>query len=473
MKKAEGKLLVWVVLLAVLLTGCAGKGTEEKESVKVVLWHYYNDLQKERLDELIEEYNQSAGAEAGVEVVAYSQGSVGELSDKTRMILNNSTNQVNDMDMFLAYRDSTIQILEENPDKILDYQKYLTQEELAYYNQSYLQEGYFGEQLYILPIAKSTELLLMNQDKLEEFHGAHPDWSIEKMQTWEGLLETAQLYYEWTDGMTETLYDGQAFIGIDVLANYFIAQNHALGSSIYEYREDSVHFELQEEVIGKLFDTLYIPYTKGYYGSYGKYRSDDLRQSLLAGYIGSSSSISYFPSEEVDENSSVSAIRLGIYPYPHFEDAVKTAIQQGAGVVTLAGDERREEACVHFLKWLTQERGVEFAASLSYMPVGKEQLSRQQIDGMEQQDNSKRGMEVGMKQCTSYQMVHGFDFQKGYETRQELEDYLEHYIKAGREEFIGYLEQGMSMEEAAEAMNYASKRAAFYEGIVAIFEEAG
>ena len=71
----------------------AAKG---QEPCKIVLWHYYNDLQKESLDQIIEEYNQTEGAEKGITVEAYSQGSITELSNKMDLIVNDSTNQVGD-----------------------------------------------------------------------------------------------------------------------------------------------------------------------------------------------------------------------------------------------------------------------------------------------------------------------------------------------------------------------------------------
>lgn len=470
MKKTANLLLA--TLLICLLTGCAWKGAQQKEPVKLVLWHYYNDSQKEYLDELITEYNESAGAEAQIEVESYSQGTVNELSDKVDMALNHSTNDVTGMDMFLAYRDITIQILKENPAGLVNYKDYFTEEELGYYNEAYLREGYFGEGLYILPMVKSTELLLMNQDRLEEFWAANPIYGAKDLETWEGLEASAQAYYEWTDAMTPEIgNDGQAFIGMDVLANYFIVQNNALGSSIYSYEEDGLRFELKEDIIDRLFASFYIPYTKGYYGSYGKYRSDDLRQSLLAGYIGSSSSISYFPKTIMSGDGEEKPIQLGIYEYPYFTNGVKTAVQQGAGVTIVAGEREKEEACIHFLKWLTQEKGVELASGLSYMPVGRVELSEQQLSTIEP-ENIRKGIETGMRQCSHYKMVYGFDFETGYKLRQELTEYMTAYLQTGREEFGGYLEQGMSMEEAAEAMDYQDKKAAFYDGIVNIFKEA-
>ncbi len=88
------------------------------------------------------------------------------------------------------------------------------------------------------------------------------------MASWDGLEEMAKGYFEWTDAMTpETVGDGAPFIGIDNLANYFIAMNHAMGSHIYHYDEDGkARADLNEDYIKELFLNYYEPFTKGYYG---------------------------------------------------------------------------------------------------------------------------------------------------------------------------------------------------------------
>ena len=70
--------------------GCAGENkkaeipqaeessalTEENDSdtaMTIEFWHYYNDAQKQHLDQLVKEYNGTLGLERGVAVEAYSQ----------------------------------------------------------------------------------------------------------------------------------------------------------------------------------------------------------------------------------------------------------------------------------------------------------------------------------------------------------------------------------------------------------------
>ena len=221
----------------------------QEENMKLVFWHYYNDAQKKYLDQLIQEYNDTEGAKRHVTVEAYSQGSIGDLTNKIDLVLNGSTNDVEMANMSLAYRDMVVGVVHNNNEKLVDVGEYLTEDELARYNQAYLEEGYIGDRLYILPLAKSTELLLMNQTRLDEFLEANPQYSVSGMADWDSLEEMAEGYYKWTDDMTpDQEGDGSPFIGLDNLANYFIAMNHAMGSDIYHYdQEGKLVIDLEEE----------------------------------------------------------------------------------------------------------------------------------------------------------------------------------------------------------------------------------
>lgn len=461
------------VCLAAGLSACAVQDARqpEEETVKVVFWHYYNDIQKAPLDELIREYNATRGREKNIEVEAFSQGSVNDLIAKIDLALNKSTNELNTMNMFLGYRDIVSQILRQKDGELMDYREYMTQEELAQYNPSYLKEGEFGDGLYILPLAKSTELLLMDQTKLDEFLAANSGYGTDSLATWEGIADMARAYYEWTDAMTPDIpYDGKAFIGMDTKANYFIIQNHALGSEIYSYNEDgSVRFTLDADSIKKLWRAYYEPFTKGYYGEYGKYRNDDMKQSLLAGFVGSSSSISFFPDTAVEEDGRERPVKLGVYRYPCFEGGEKAAVQQGAGMAVVNGSDAENAACLDFIKWLTLDKGFEFSSSLGYMPAGTQDYSEQLAQT--QDEKIKAGLKEGLEQSRDYELYYGFDFENAFDVRVALEDYFNKSLAEGREEFQGYLAQGMDFEQASEAMDYEQKAESFYEGIEKIFNE--
>lgn len=463
--------------VSLALGACSGKGTadnvpavENEDGIRLVFWHYYNDAQKEYLDRLIKEYNETEGARDHVTVEAYSQGSIEDLTNKMDLVLNGSTNDVEMANMSLAYRDMVVGVVGKHGGKLVDANEYLTEDELSYYNQAYLDEGYIDGKLYILPLVKSTELLLMNQTRLDEFLEANPQYGTADLADWDSLGRMAEGYYNWTDDMTpDEQGDGKPFIGLDNLANYFIAMNHAMGSDIYHYdQEGGLVLELEEDYIKRLFLNYYIPFTKGYYGASGRYRSDDLKQSVLAGYIGSSSSVLYFPDQVADDNGDMVPIEMGAYQYPVLGGCRETAVQQGAGVVIFNRSREENRASMDFIRWLTVDRGFELASSMSYMPVGNGLVTEEQESVIE---NTKvlKGLEQGLLQSGRYQMVYGFDFENAYDVRSELNDCFSEALRQGRAQFAGYVQQGLSMEEAAEAMEYSEKAEAFYEQVKAIF----
>lgn len=461
--------------LAFGLTACGGAEpkTASAEPVTITLWHYYNDAQKDGLDEIVAEYNGTVGKEKKITVNAVGLGSVEDITMKVDTVLNGSPDNIEKPNMFLAYRDMLQEVMRgENVSftQLLDFRDYFTEEELNQYYPDFLEEGEFGEALYIMPVAKSTELLFMNQTMLDAFFEAHPEYSAEDLKTWESMAEMAKTFYEWTDEATPDVPgDGKALMGLDNFSNYFIAQNNAFGSDIYETDEDgSVTFRLEEDIIKKLFENYYIPYTKGYYGGKGKYRSDDMRQDNLYGYIGSVASVAYFPHTIYEEDGDEQEIAMGIYPYPYFEEGNKTAIQQGAGIAALCSSEAENQAVADFIKWISGEKGIDYATMLSYMPTSRESVDAADWNVIEN-ENLREAVTIGMEQVKNYAMVCGFDFEGSYETRINLEDCFREAALSGREEYLGYLASGMSAKEAEEAMMYDEKATAFYEKVLDIF----
>lgn len=457
------------------LTACGGTGqkTASGEPVTITLWHYYNDAQKDGLDEIVAEYNDTVGKEKKITVNAVGLGSVEDITTKVDAVLNGSQDNIEKPNMFLAYRDMLQEVMRgENVSsaELLDFRDYFTAEELDRYYPDFLEEGEFGESLYIMPVAKSTELLFMNQTMLDTFFEAHPEYSAKDLETWESMTEMAETFYEWTDETTPDVPgDGKALMGLDNFSNYFIAQNNALGSDIYETDENGgVTFHLEEDNIKKLFENYYIPYTKGYYGGREKYRSDDMRQDNLYGYVGSVASVAYFPNTVYGEDGGEQEIAMGIYPYPYFEGENKAAIQQGAGIAALCSSEAENQAVADFIKWVSGEKGIDYAAMLSYMPTSRESVEAADWNVIED-ENLREAVTIGMEQVKNYEMVRGFDFEGAYEVRMNLEDCFKEAVLSGREEYLGYLASGMTADEAEEAMRYDEKSTAFYEKILDLF----
>lgn len=474
--KKYGYFLAAFVFLAAMLTACGQEKAEEvteksKEVRQITLWHYFNDSQSEMLNTLIKEYNQTEGAKKQVEIVAVGQGGVNDLAAKISVILNDSTNQVDSPNLVYSYRDTIMEIIARHPDALADYSDYFTKEELEQYQENYLAEGRFEDKQYIVPMAKSTELLFMNQVEFDRFLAANPDYSAADLKTWESLAGISEAYYKWTDSLTpETPGDGKAFFGMDNFANYFIAQNNAFGSSIYEEdKNGNIAYDLNEEYITRMFLEVYIPYTKGWYLGTESRRSDDLRQMKLACYVGSLSSTLYFPETTYDEEGNGEDITLGVYSYPHFDGEDKVAIQQGAGIAMVDKTEEENKLCVEFLKWLSFDKGMVYASMLSYMPAVEKNWDAEDLSYVEN-ENVRKGIEAGMEQSRDYRTVWGLSFPGALDIRMNLDTYFASCIESGRKEYLEYEAQGMTEEEIEQYMDYEKRGKEFYQNVTAIFQ---
>ena len=76
---------VLICLAALVLAGCGSKTPlNPKNPVSLTVWHYYNGPQQAAFDTLVEEFNNTAGREKGIQVQGHSQGSVSDLESAVR-----------------------------------------------------------------------------------------------------------------------------------------------------------------------------------------------------------------------------------------------------------------------------------------------------------------------------------------------------------------------------------------------------
>lgn len=353
---------------------------ENSEKITLTLWHYYNSSTKDALDVIISEFNDTVGAEKNISIDAYSHSSVNDLATS----LVDSANKVVGMaelpDIFSAYSDTAL--LLSDMGAVANMDDYFTADELALFQQDFLNEGRFDseENLKIIPVAKSTELLFINDTDFQIFADA-TGVKLADLETWEGMAEVAEIYYNWTNDQTPDVEnDGRALFGLDSEANFMLVAAKQLGEEMYDYQGEIVSFGFSEEGAQKIWDNLMIPYIKGYYGSLGSYRSDDVKSGDLLIYSGSTSSVYYFPDTVEIGRSETYDIEGTTMAFPYFEGGEKIAVQQGAGMVVSKTDATREAAAAEFLKWFTKaEYNLDFAVSTGYIPVQNDALS---LDGV-------------------------------------------------------------------------------------------
>lgn len=348
------------ILCLIFVAFCGCGMAESKSPTTVVVWHYYNGMQKDTFDRLVNQFNETVGMEKGIVVLPESKGNVDELSEAVVESAEEKVGADNLPDIFATYMDTALLLYQK--ELLVDISEYMTEEELEEYVPAFIEEGRLVEdELEVLPVAKSTELLYMNMTDWNEFAKAT---GIQEsvLETWEGLAQAAEQYYEWSGG--------KAFFGRDAFANYMIVGSRQLGTPIFEVTDNEVTVCLDEEVMRRLWDCYAVPYLKGYYGAYGRFRSDDVKTGDLIACVGSTSSVTYYPAEVTREDGSTYAIEAKVYALPNFAGTKPCAVQQGAGMAVIRSDEKKERAAVEFLKWFTDvEQNTAFCVESGYFPV--------------------------------------------------------------------------------------------------------
>ena len=483
MKRFEKGL--WAALLAgvMALSACSGPGASSAEGqegplnpdkpVTITVWTYYNGDQLSAFNALVEEFNTTVGREQGITVESFSQGSVSDLETNVLAAAQGKVGAGQVPNIFAAYADTAYAV--DQMGLAADLSPYLSQEEQAAYVDSYIDEGRFSGDgsVKIFPIAKSTEVFMLNTtdwDKFAQATGAeYADFA-----TIEGLTATAQAYYEWTDSLTPQANDGKAFFGRDAMANYFLIGSMQLGHEIFSVQDGKMTLDFDRDTMRILWDNYYVPFVKGYFAASGRFRSDDIKTGHIIALVGSSSGATFFPEQVIVSDTESYPIGTMTFASPQFAQGGSYAVQQGAGMVVTQGSEAEVYASVQFLKWFTQdERNITFSINSGYMPVTK---SANSMDAIRAAQGSitpimEQILTAAVGTVNQDKLYTPRAFQGGTEARSILEYSMSDLAAADRASVVEGLAQGQSLEEAAAQFVSDEHFNAWYEDTLAKLEK--
>ena len=349
MKKFAKRAISLLCAMA-LAVGCAGCSGAQKtaEVTQIMIWTYYNGDQLESFNQLVETFNDTVGKEKNIRVETESQGSVNDLEASVMDSAEGKVGAAALPNIFSAYSDTAYAV--DQMGLLVDLSQYLTADEQAQFIEGYRTEGDFdgSGSMKIFPVAKSTELLFLNDTDWQPFAAA-TGASYEDLSTVESLVQTAEMYYNWTDAQTEAPDDGRALFGRDAMANYLIVGARQLGDEIFAVQDGQMTVNFPEEVARKLWDNYYVPFVKGWFSATGRFRSDDIKTGNILGYVGSCSSATFFPKQVATDDTQSHDIKMKVLPCPKFADGEDVAVQQGAGMVVTTGTDAQVQASVEFL----------------------------------------------------------------------------------------------------------------------------
>ena len=401
--KKQIKSLLCGLCAAALALGCAGcsgsAGSEVPAKVTdITVWTYYNGDQLESFNSLVNQFNETVGAQKGIKVSTESQGSVNDLETSVMDSAEGKVGAAAMPNIFSAYADTAYAL--DQMGMVMNLAPYLTEEEKAQFVEGYLSEGDFGEDdsIKIFPVAKSTELLFLNDTDWQAFADA-AGVRCEDLATMEGLTAAAEKYYNWTDAQTAAPDDGKALFGRDAMANYMLVGAQQLGDTIFAVKDGRMTVNFERDVARRLWDNYYVPFVRGWFAATGRFRSDDIKTGNVLGYVGSSSSATFFPTRVTNDANQSHEISLKTLPAPQFEGGEAVAVQQGAGMVVTAAKEEEVKASVEFLKWFVRaENNIAFSVGSGYLPVTRKANDMQEIlaSGLTLDDNMQQTLAVAV-----------------------------------------------------------------------------
>lgn len=453
--KKQIKPLLCGLCAAALALGCAGCGGSAGPEVPakvtdIMVWTYYNGDQLESFTSLVDQFNETVGAEKGIRVSTESQGSVNDLETSVMDSAEGKVGAAAVPNIFSAYADTAYAL--DQMGMVVDLAPYLTEEEKAQFVEGYLSEGDFGEDdsIKIFPVAKSTELLFLNDTDWQAFADA-TDVRYEDLATMEGLTAAAEKYYNWTDAQTAAPDDGKALFGRDAMANYMLVGAQQLGDTIFAVKDGRMTVNFERDVARRLWDNYYVPFVRGWFAATGRFRSDDIKTGNVLGYVGSSSSATFFPTKVTNDANESHEISLKALPAPQFEGGEAVAVQQGAGMVVTAAKEEEVKASVEFLKWFVRaENNIAFSVGSGYLPVTRKANDMQEIlaSGLTLDDNMQQTLAVAVDTVNGNRLYTPHAFAGGSSARKVLEYSLSDLAAADRETVVQRIAEGQSAAEA-------------------------
>ena len=421
-KKYIGVLVVLILVPTIILT-VSLVIFRNKEPIQLTLWHNYGGQMKGTMDEMIEEFNGTVGADEGVFISVTSISGSSTLHEKLTMAANGDPGAPALPDITTAYPKTAAILADKGLLANLDEQ--FSEEELSEYIPRFIEEGRLnGTALYVFPTAKSTEVLFINTTIFNRFAAA-TGAELEELSTFEGIRKTAEQYYQWTDSLTpDILNDGKTFYVPDSVFNYSFIGCKQLNSELIVNK--SIDFTSDKtKTVWKYFME---PAVQGQYAIFDGYASDLAKTGEIVCSTGSTAGVLFFsPTVTYPDNTKEEA-KLAIFPYPTFEGGKKIAIQRGAGMCVTRSDKKKERLAGIFLKWFTSpENNLRFVASTGYLPVTEKAFGNIMLAEIDTIEDEK--IKSLLQVTREMQMKYDFSISPLFEDVDVLQDSYETNIK--------------------------------------------
>lgn len=344
---------VFLLCACCVLVGCTDA---PKQPVALTMWHVYGSQATSPMNDLVERFNQSVGREQGIHISVTLVANSGVLHDALVASTRKAQGAGEPPDLFVCYPKTILAI---GAEQVIDWNTWFSEAERQEFVPQFLEEGQIDGRQTVFPIAKSSNVLLVNATLFDSFSAA-TGFGYENLHTWEGLFATAKAYYQWSGG--------KAFFMHDDWMHYAMLNVESLGAPFFV--EERVNFA------DPAFRETWMPLAKsaleGEVWLMKGFASSAMMTGEIVCGLESTASILYYKDNVTLPDNSTLPLTLKVAPPPLLKNGKALAILRGAGLGALKSTPEKEQAAAVFCKWLTEvENNLPFVISAGYMPVKK------------------------------------------------------------------------------------------------------
>lgn len=358
MKRSISIMMTFIMLL-ICLTACSKQNKPDAANpVTLTMWHVYGSQTESPLNTIIDEFNLTVGKENGVIINVVSVTSSSAIDKALAASSKNEPGAEALPDLFTAYPRVAEIVGTEN---LLEWDNYFTPDELSQFTSEFLTEGYFDDKLLMLPIAKSTEALFLNETIFKRFQN-ETNVSIEELSSFESLFRVAEKYYDWSNGqhfMQINDYYNYAYIGMKAYQSEFIVNDQ---------------LQLDTPAFATIWHPLAHAAIHGGICLEDGYAAARWKTIEIIANTGSTADILYQPDRVIYPDNTTESISTLALPYPTFTDTSNYTVHRGGGLFAIKNeDERKNYGAYIFAKWLSQkDHNLSFVTQAGYLPVTDE-----------------------------------------------------------------------------------------------------
>ncbi len=349
-------LSILLILFSIVLSGCSETNKLNPDNpVTLTMWHVHGSQTQSALNDTIDNFNNTEGKKRGVIVKVLSVSDSAKIDKALQAAINHEPGAAPLPNLFTAYARVYDYFA---PGQLLAWDKYFTKEELSQYNQDFLKSGYIDNHLYMLPIAKSTDILFLNKTGYDRFTAA-TGLGLDQLNHFETLLSAAHSYYVWSGG--------KDMFQMNDYYNYFLMN---MASVDDEFIKDG-RLNVDNQNFERFFRPIARAAISGGLCIATGYSSTRWKTGEIVTDIGSSAGLMYLREYVTYLNNTREDIEMVLLPYPFFGGTKPVLLQRGTDLIALNNkDERYNEAAAIFAKWINQkENSLPFVSTSGYLPA--------------------------------------------------------------------------------------------------------